>query len=197
MNKEQIIFEIDKFINESDINRFKSSLDQLLKLVSDEEASKILAEIIYKNYTTFRADSLAKIMEISIRRQPNLAILKHPENYLFRAALLRGSSELYECYIEEAVQPFLSNAASEEHDEHYSELLDVAENLTEVFFEKYPKCKKGLDYNGAFSRHENNDGVLLVNVEDYELMEDVIEKYNTIIGRRDIIKDLMTKVGYN
>ncbi|MEI6627540.1 MAG: UDP-N-acetylmuramate dehydrogenase, partial [bacterium] len=44
----------------------------------------------------------AKMMEIIIRKRPNLAMLQFPENYLFRVAVLRGSTDLYECYIEEA-----------------------------------------------------------------------------------------------
>jgi len=32
--------------------------------------------------------------------------------------------------------------------------------------------------------------VVLINREDYEIMDDVVEKYNAIIGRRDILRDL-------
>jgi hypothetical protein len=35
----------------------------------------------------------------------------------------------------------------------------------------------------------------LIHQEDYEIIDDIIEKYNTIIGRRDILNDLNKRAG--
>lgn len=36
---------------------------------------------------------------------------------------------------------------------------------------------------------------MTINQEDYELMIDIVDNYNKIVGKRDITKALITKVG--
>ena len=122
-------------------------------------------------------------------------MLKFPENDMFRAAILRGSVDLYECYIEEAIVPFVKGKSDNKTVECYMELLTVAERLTEDFFPKYVRCVKGMDFNGAYAQSKENPNAVLINRENYEIMDDVVEKYNAIIGRRDILKDLNKRMG--
>jgi len=133
---------------------------------------------------------MAGLMQMILQDNPNLAQLKFPENYFFRLAVLKGSMDLYECFIEEAVEPFLKGKDEDEQAEYYLELFLVASNLNDHFFPQYVPCVKGMDFNGAFGVDENNPAVSLIHTEDYEILDDVVEKYNTIIGRRDILKNL-------
>jgi hypothetical protein len=75
------------------------------------------------------------------------------------------------------------------------ELLNTAQTLVDYFFPDYKKCVKGLHYNGSFGVQDYKENVVLMHREDYKIMGDVVEKYNTLIGRRDILKDLNTRVG--
>jgi len=195
MSAEQILNEINECIYNSDVNSLANNIDIITELLSDEEVSKELSMLLFQNYTSFKADALAKMMEIIIRKRPELALLKHPENFLFRVAIIKGSFELYECYIEEAVEPFLANQDADEQEMYYLDLMTTTESLSEAFFPQYESCKKGLHYNGAFGTAEDNPNVLLINRDNYEVMEDVMEKYNTIVGRRDIIQDLNKRAG--
>lgn len=70
-------------------------------------------------------------------------------------------------------------------------VLDLANLIIEksIIEEKY---SGGID---AFTKDEKNPNAVLINQEDYEKMKDVVDKFNTVIGRRDIMKALIMKAG--
>lgn len=194
MKKENILNELAESITNCDVNALATNVAALLQVCNnEEEASREIGAIIFNQYTTHKAPALAQMLETVIRHLPSLAMLGFPENYFFKTAVLLGSVDLYECYIEEAIEPFLASKDEGETIECYLDLATVAEQLTDSFFPNYVQCKKGMDFNGAFGVYEKNENVCLINIEDYETMNDVVEKYNTIIGRRDIVKDLYVR----
>ena len=190
MNKAEVLLKIEDCMVRCDASGLGKNVEELLKLTNDEDACMELSKRLFNRYNTFKADSTAKLMEIIIRKNPKMAMIKFPENYLFRLCVIRGSMDLYECYIEEVVEPFLVGKTEDEITECYLDLYSVAEKLTESFFPHYVRCVKGMDFNGAFSRYEKDNSIALIHQEDFEIMDDVVEKYNTILGRRDILIDL-------
>jgi hypothetical protein len=190
MNKEELFEQLGNSYDYGDKKRFIENVKSYQQMVTEEEASRDLAEFIFKNYSSFKADSMAGLMQMIIRENPNLALLKFPENYFYRLAVLKGSVDLYECYIEEAIIPFLKDKDEDTVCDCYNELVCVAEKLNDHFFPAYSPCIKGMDFNGVFATYEKDPEISLIRNEDYEIISDVVEKYNTIIGRRDIIKDL-------
>ena len=133
---------------------------------------------------------MAGILQIVIHSNPNLALLKSSENHLFRLVVIKGSMDLYECFLEEAIEPFLKDKNEDEQLDCYLDLYTVAIQLNDYFFSQYTACVKGIDFNGVFGDHDENPSISLINTEDFEILDDVVEKFNTTIGRRDIIKDL-------
>ena len=196
MSKDEILYDIEFCINNIDIIGLEDNLDLLFNEISDKEISVSLAQLLNKVYTSFKARGLAKIMEVIIKKRRNIALVNHPENPLFKLCVITGSFDLYECYIEEAVYPVLPIEKDDDAapNMYYTDLQIVAEKLKEYFSDKRTKCIKGNAYNGAFSTLEGNDNVVLINKEDYEMMESAIEKYNTLLGRDDIISDLENKI---
>ncbi|WP_026978114.1 hypothetical protein [Flavobacterium tegetincola] len=190
MNKKTFFKDLDTCFEFGDQAGITTAIKKHLTNVTEEDASRDLAEYIYLKFTTFKADSMAGLMQIMIHANPNTALLKFPENYLFRAAVIKGSVDLYECFIEEGIEPFLKGKDEEEVMDYYAELHEVAYTLNEKFFPEYVPCIKGMDFNGAFAKDKSNPSAVLIHGEDFETMDDVVEKYNTILGRRDIIKDL-------
>ncbi len=190
MKKEEILEKIDDCMLRCDAKGLAKNVDELLKVSKQEEACYDLSNRLFARYNTYKAGSTAKLMEVIIRQKPRLAMLKFPENDMFRAAILRGSLDLYECYIEEAILPFVKGKSENKTVDCYMELLTVAEQLTYDSFPEYVRCIKGIDFNSAYGRSEENPNAVLINQEDYEMMDEVVEKYNTILGRRDILKDL-------
>lgn len=190
MKVENLFKEMLKSLDRGDFNSIVEKIDELLSVLSDYEASKHLSALILKEYTTYKSGYLASLLSTIIQRKPELAQVNHPENFLFKLCIVTGSKELYECYIEEAVMPFLQEKDNDEKSEYYLDLLAIAIQYTDLFFPKYVQCIKGMNYNGAFSKADSNPNAVLINREDYETMEDVVEKYNSIVGRRDIIEDL-------
>ena len=188
MIKEELFKKLNDCFDYGDKKGIIENIKNYQKFVSEEEASRDLTEYIYSKFTTYKADAMAGLMQMIIQVNPNLALLKYPENYLFRLAIITGSMGLYECFIEEAVEPFLKD--KDEQDDYYMDLYTIAIKLNDHFFPEYTPCVKGMDFNGVFSTYENDSAISLINTEDYEILNDVVEKYNTIIGRRDIIKDL-------
>ena len=194
MNKDEIINSINSNIVNCDIKSLPQNVESLLKVFSIEDSSKAIAQILMNNFTTFKADALAKLMEVIIRSHPNIALINLPENFLFKMINFVGSKDLYDCYMEEAIQPYLKSKSQDDIDNCYMELLGVAETISDYIFEKYRTCVKGMDFNGSFGRYESNASVMLLHEEDYTVLNDTVERYNGIIGRRDILKDLNEKL---
>jgi len=193
MEKQEILEAIDQCISVCDAKGITKNVDLLIDNVKEEEASKLLSILIFNQYSRYKADALAKVMEIIIRHRPNLALLKHPENFFFRLVIITGSKDLYDCYIEESVEPYISKLDDDGKSEYVYDLYIIAQGLTDKFFENYKECVKGIDYNGAFGRYEMNDNLALINQEDYETLGIITENFNTIVGRRDILKMLISK----
>ena len=196
MKKEEILEEIDDCMLRCDAKGLANNVDELLKVSKQEEVSYDLATRLFARYTTFKADSTAKLMEVIIRQKPRLAMLKFPENDMFRAAILRGSMDLYECYIEEAIEPHLKGKSEDKQVDCYLELYNIAEGLSLELFSQYQRSVKGTDFNGAFARYEKNENIALIHQEDFQIMDDVVENFNAIVGRRDILKDLNKRMGF-
>lgn len=190
MIKQELFENLDDCFNYADKNGILKNIQEYQKKVSEEDASRDFAEYIYRNYTTVRADAMASLMQMMIQTNPNLALLKFPVNFLFRAVVIKGSIDLYKCFIEEAVEPFLKGKKEEKRLDYYLDLYSTAIQLNDQFFPQYTQCIKGLDFNGAFADVGNNPDICLINKKDYDILDDVVEKYNAIIGRRDIINDL-------
>jgi hypothetical protein len=193
MGHKETINEIKECIDYGNFTVVDVLIDELLTDLSAFEASKQLSALILNEYTTFRSGHLAQLLEAIIRTRPELAQVNHPENFLFKLCVTTGSRDLYECYIEEAVVPFLEDKDDDEKSGYYIDLYATAMKLTDHFFPNYIQCIKGMDYNGAFSTLDNNENVMLINREDYEIMEGLVENFNRIVGRRDIVSDLEEK----
>jgi hypothetical protein len=190
MNKEQLYKELNSCCDNGNTQGIVSTIKKYQSKNSEDEASRDLAEFILQKYTTYSADAMAGLMQIMIRDNPNLALLKFPENYFFKLAVLKGSVDLYQCFIEESIEPYLKDKDEDEIMDYYIELFGVASDLNDHFFPQYVPCVKGMDFNGVFGVSEKNSNVSLINTEDYLVLNDVVEKFNTILGRRDIVKDL-------
>lgn len=170
-----------------------SELPELIKiLISEigvEDASEKYATLLLQKFTHFSADTCAKLMEIAIHKDMQMALAKFPVNPFFRLAVFKGSVDLYECYIEEFIEPLLSRSTDEEKNfDIYLDLYTVAQKIAEECHNNYHRVIKGMDYNGAFKSERL--GILSINEEDFEIMNALCENYNSIIGRRDIVQDL-------
>lgn len=195
MNKTNILKLLNNSINEGRQEAFAEHLDTMLTNYSDIKACESLAKIIADQYTRYRADYLAIFLEIIIRRKPSLATLNHPLNDIFTVVLFSGAVDLYDCYIEEAIQPYLVNLNADEQMIFYKELSKVAAELNESFLNEYNECVKGREYNGPFGMDETSENAVLINKEDYDVIDKAVAKYNMIIGRRNILKDLLKRAG--
>ena len=78
-------------------------------------------------------------------------------------------------------------------EENYIQLYSYVENFCEQMLPQYKRELKGTDYNGAYGDY--NETSVVINSEDYRIMDDVVERYNAIIGRAEIMRDLMKKAG--
>lgn len=194
MKKEQVLHEIEDCLIRYDFRGLELNIDKLIDVSSEIDACVVLSQLLLKKYTTYSADATAKLMETIIRKKPNLALLEFPSNYFFRLSIICGSMDLYECYIEEAIEPYLKGKDEDEISNCYFELYEIANEIDDTLFAKEVPCVKGMDFNGAFAPYEGNSDVVLINREDYEIMNNVVEKYNAIIGRRNIISDLNKKM---
>ena len=188
--KANILQKINGYIVNCTLSGINNEVEKLLTIVSDYEASQELATLFIKNYTLYKADALAAILEIMIHGHKRLALVNGALNPLFRLAIFKGSVDLYECYMEEAIYPFLEDKCEEDKNEYYNKLLCEATTLTNLCFENYKIVRKGIHLNGAMP--SDRGGFVLMAEENYEVMNNLYEHFNAIIGRRDILKHLDT-----
>lgn len=179
----------------ADLKGFENQVKKYLKTTDESTASQGLATFILTEYRSERADTMAKLMEIILRCNPDLALINYPENHFFRIIMISGSTDLFDCYTEEVIEPHLENASEEEYKAYYTKLLHLGAKLNTIFTDQYQPQLKGIHFNGSFATDDNDSGIALINQEDYDVMIDIVDKYNTIIGRKEVIKALMTKVG--
>ena len=193
MISKKIIDKLYDCTDTGDLVGFEMHIREYLKTTDEITASKDLAIFIVNDYTSFKADAMAKLMEVIIRCNPNLALVNFPENHFFRICMVSGSLDLFECFLEEAIEPHLECLDEQEKKEYYTKLLHLGVRLNGIFLDQYSTQIKGVNFNGAFSN--DGKGIVKITAEDFEAMDDIVNIYNTMIGRRDIVKVLMTKVG--
>jgi DNA-binding transcriptional regulator/RsmH inhibitor MraZ len=194
MNKELIIEEMYDCLDSGNLNCFENQVKNYLEISDINTASRDLATFLVKQYTAARADTISRLMEIIIRCNPTIALINYPENHFFKIVMISGSLDLFECYTEEAIEPHLEDSSEEDYKEYYKKLLHMAAKLNTLYADQYQPQIKGQDFNGAFP-NSSDSRLLSIHPEDFEIMNDLVDKYNTIVGRRDIIKALMTMAG--
>ena len=121
-------------------------------------------------------------------------MINFPDNCFFQTAVLKGSMELYECYMEEAIESYLYDKTEDEAYTCYMNLNTIAERYNDLIFDRIPKYIKGKDFKSAVSKYEKDSNLVLIDENAVAIMEKVIENYNGILGRRDILKDLEARM---
>ena len=195
MIPQEILDEMYNCLEYANLQGFEEQVNVYLGITDESTASQGLATFIVTEYTASNAHTIAMLMEIIIRCNPNLALINYPQNHFFRIIMISGSMDLFECFIKEAIETHLQNSSQEEYKEYYTKLLDVAANLNMLFSDQYEPKIKGIHFNGPFATDDNNPDIAIINLEDYEFMNDIVNKFNTIVGRREILKALINKAG--
>lgn len=191
MSKEEILREIENAMVEFQEKKLKTLVESFLQTTEEEEASRALAFRLYRIYTSLRADAIAKLMEIILRTKRRLGMTEFPENPFFQICVLAGSKDLYDCYVEEIIDPFLaSNKEEDIANDVWISLVSVGNKIHEDVFKNYTPIIRGLHFSGPFGSVDGSPGATNIHREDFEIMNGVVEKYNAILGRRDILKDL-------
>jgi hypothetical protein len=190
MELQELTEALNECLDYGDKTCFSEKIDLLLNQVNEERATELLATYLYNRYTSYKADSIAGLMEIIIRKNLNVGLVNFPDNNLYRVAVLHGSVNLFDCYLEEFCQPFLKKNESIDAVEFYIALVSVVNFYKEKEEEILLPLVKGMDFNGAFGELDEYPNAVLINKEDYEVMNTIVEKYNAIVGRMKILKKL-------
>ena len=192
MNIEELTKRFQECLDTGDFECFEKKLELFLAKEEEDKASHLLSQFLFNHFTTFKADGTAKLLEIIIRKNSNLALVKYPDNYLYRVVVLRGSVDLFKCYTEEFLMPYLSKKKDDEKDDFVLKLLQVTEEYDKQITEQEQAIIKGVHFNGAFGTSEQYPNAVLINREDYEVLDNAVEKYNAVIGRKEIVKRVNT-----
>ena len=190
----QILSKLEKCADTNDLQGFSSCIDELLLVTDVANASLLLSAFLLNRHTTSNSNATAKLLEIILNSNDDLAMINFPDNCFFQTAVLKGSIELYECYMEEAIESYLYDKSEDEAYTCYMNLNTIAERYNDLIFDRIPKYIKGKDFKSAVSKYEKDPYLVLIDEEDVAIMEKVIENYNGILGRRDILKDLEARM---
>lgn len=190
MKKENVLKELEENIDQYYKKGIEQNIKDLLSISSDEDVSASVAQLLLKNYTRMRSGFYAQVLQDILGIKIDLGLVRFPDNYFFSASILRGSYDMYECYMQEVIERLLEGEPSNKWEQFLIELQNVAQQYNEKIFDNYKPLIKGANYNGAFDDHETIPGAVIIHGEDYLALEGAAEKYNAIIGCRDILKDL-------
>ena len=190
----QILSKLEKCAGTNDLQGFSSYIDELLLVTDVTNASLLLSAFLLNRHTTSNSKDTAKLLEIILNSNDELAMINFPDNCFFQTAVLKGSVELYECYMEEAIESYLYDKTEDEAYTCYMNLNTIAERYNDLIFDRIPKYIKGKDFKSAVSKYDKDPNLVLIDENDIEIMEKVIENYNGILGRRDILKDLELRI---
>ena len=162
-------------------NGQKAEFIRVLDSIAAEPANiacSCIAMALMRGYTSYRADAYAAFLEIALHHTPEWGSFAGVQNPLFRASLLTGSVDLYECFIEEV--PGLDVDFFVEAYAGFSEMNERMMDDSEIVL-------KGRDYNSGVPA---GGGYVMVDQEDFEVINDTMEKYNAIVNRYKILKDI-------
>ena len=190
----QLLSKLEKCADSNDLEGFTTYVEELLLVTDVTNASLLLSAFLLNRHTTSNSKDTAKLLEIILSNNEELAMINFPDNCFFQAAVLKGSMELYECYMEEAIESYLYDKTEDEAYTCYMNLNTIAERYNDLIFDRIPKYIKGKDFNSAVSKYEKDPNLVLIDEDDVAIMEKVIENYNGILGRRDILKDLELRI---
>ena len=178
-----LLKQLNSAVFDCNLNEYERLLQEMCNH-KDEDVALILAKVIYDNLSTNNADYLAKLLEIAIQKRMSWAQIGTKNNPLFKACIVLGSKDLYDCYIEET---------SPLDNDWYATLYNEAILLDEQIMNVLHPVKKGIHYNGCLKTDDNSSSMVQIQREDYNFIEDVVIKYNGIIERKQIIKDLLDR----
>lgn len=186
----QVLSKLEKCADNNDFKGFNSLIEELLLVTDINNASLLLSAFLLNRHTATNSKDTAKLLEIILSNNEEFAMINFPDNCFFQTAVLKGSMALYECYMEEAVESYLYDKSEDEAFDCYMNLNTIAERYNDLIFDRIPKYIKGKDFKSAVSKFDKDSDLVLIAEDDIEIMERVIENYNGILGRRDILKDL-------
>ncbi len=168
-------------LENADFGAFDKFLKELAKM-DDEAVAIILMRGFLRYYRPQKGDYIAIFMEKALRFNRDWAMAQDPNNPLIRTAFISGSVDLYDCYIEEAkgIDRVWFEAEIPVVMAYNQKLLDGSELVL-----------IGRDYNTGLVQ----DGRRSIDLDDYEVMDRTIVRYNQIIGLRRIMKDILIRSG--
>ena len=178
-SQEPFIESICQLMKEGQLHSFKEELDKLARM-SEDYAATVLMRSFLRYYRPQKADFIACWMEQAIRYNVQWALVGGIDNPLLRAAFVSGSKDLYDCYIEEV--PDLTT-------DWYNEIIQLAFAYNQHLLESCEPVLIGCHYNTGLIQN----GRRIIDLDDYEVMDSTIVKYNQIVGMRQILTDILQK----
>jgi len=192
MTKESIIESLYDCLKQADPEHFIAyQVENYINFSNIQTASIDLSAFLAFQYDHDKEEDLATIMHLMLRANRDIGLINFPENNFFKIALTTGSFELFDVYLMQVVSYYLENKSIEEWKSCYTKLLKKAIDLNQLFMTQYDFVIKGIDYQLP-EKLENNH--LILSNKDHEEMQDTIDKFNKIVGRKKIMDELVDRI---
>ncbi|MFK7032559.1 hypothetical protein [Flavobacterium oreochromis] len=188
MNKEAILEELRLDLEEGAFSSFISNFEEAKKIFSKSELANELAQLISNNYTSFKEDAMDYCLGIILKSDYELGVIDGDKNPFFQLAVMKGSMKLLQCLFEESYSVYYKSIDEDQQFDFNANLSLAAHEINDEIMSQSQKFYKGLHYNGGFL----DNGKVVLNTEDYGIMNNITELYNAIIGRNEIIEYLDT-----
>jgi hypothetical protein len=192
MTKESIIESLYDSLEQIDPKQFIAYQVENYTNLSDVQTASIdLSAFLAFQYDHDKEEDLATIMYLMLKANRDIGLINFPENNFFKIALITGSFGLLDVYLTQIISYYLENKSIEEWKSCYTKLLKKAIDLSQLFMTQYDFVIKGIDYQLP---EKSEKDLLILSKKDHEEMQDTIDKFNKIVGRKKIMDELVDRI---
>ena len=85
----QILSKLEKCADTNDLQGFSSYIDELLLVTDVTNASLLLSAILLNRHTTSNSNATAKLLEIILNSNDELAMINFPDNCFFSSSCFK------------------------------------------------------------------------------------------------------------
>jgi len=182
-----LLFELDS------IGDIRDTVQRLLKETTPEITTKLIADAMGPRYKSYYADQAS--YQLKILFEDCQSVIESPEAHipLFEMIIINGAVEVYNTFNKIICKPYVSKMDEDQAGDYYFDLYLKAQEMSDILFSRYHSIKKGTHFIGEVAELPSDPSYSIIAKEDYDAMELVIEAYNAIIGRKEILEDLESK----
>jgi hypothetical protein len=196
-SKEKIIKKLHECLYNGDVDGWSRTFKKLMESEkNEEEVVDIICWLLHENYTFYKEESFAVFLEKILEVNPGLGMLKFPENKFYHLSIMNGSTELFDCYSDLIIKPYIARNDTPELEGKILVMAGAAKDMLADKLGKLGPLKLGREFNSGIAV-DNDETKMVIDKYDYDQLIKKVNEMNVIWGLRKIIISLALSIGWD